>query len=187
MLEEERQKRIPGLVIKLQTFWRGVMARRFVKRLRAAFIIKQRYKRFKLNAFVNKIFSAFRNVRTDPNMGRNVIWPTPPPVLKPFVDNLKKIQANWRARKIIARSVSVSDLTLPGWSGLWPESCPLPPVPPQSQSCSANGNAAEDYCLSGAAREEAKLGVSASLDGEVSGGGPPSPVCCSHGKGLVFA
>lgn len=48
------------------------MARRFYARFRAAFLIGQKYKRYKLASFVQKIFRLFSNVQTDPDLGKGV-------------------------------------------------------------------------------------------------------------------
>ena len=63
----------------------------------------RRYKRFKMNLYVNKILDAFRNIATDPNMGRRVRWPTPPKALRKAQANMRKIQTNWWAQKVVGR------------------------------------------------------------------------------------
>eukprot|EP00041_Stephanoeca_diplocostata_P010600 m.168822 g.168822 ORF g.168822 m.168822 type:complete len:1039 (-) comp18222_c0_seq2:223-3339(-) len=101
MLESAREREYPRLALVLQTQWRGYRARQHFQRLYAAFKIKQCYKFYKVRKFWKQIYSAFRNVRQDPVLGRDIPWPTAPGVLQPFLSNLKKIHRNWRARALI--------------------------------------------------------------------------------------
>ena len=94
---------IPSMVLKLQTNWRGHMARVYFRRLRAIFIIKQTYKRYKVRSYFYKIVELFRNVRDDPDLGKGYRWPKPPPVLRNFLKNMQRVHATWRANVIIRR------------------------------------------------------------------------------------
>ena len=101
LLEKARAAEYPRLVLMLQTNWRRHRAMEMMKKLRAIFRIKQAYKYYKMNLYWNKVFAAFRNVKSDKAMGKNTAWPPAPPVLAPFCANMQKICANWRARKIV--------------------------------------------------------------------------------------
>jgi hypothetical protein len=101
------------------------VARRYFRRFRAAFLISQKYKRFKLTRFFNQILRVFADVKKDPLLGRglqaaqcgfyslccstlsltplDLVWPTPPPILNSFVANLQRIHRNWRAYIIISK------------------------------------------------------------------------------------
>lgn len=48
LLENARQAAIPDIVVKLQTSWRGWLARRYVRRLRAVAVIKRMFKMYKV-------------------------------------------------------------------------------------------------------------------------------------------
>jgi myosin-1 len=81
--------------------WRGTVARRFVKRKRAARRICIAYSRYKLRAYVGKLIVLFKNVKSSKDFGKRVVWPTPPPMLKKTVEILKKILRRWRAYMIL--------------------------------------------------------------------------------------
>lgn len=102
-LESARTDRIPDLVIKVQSRWRAWIARRFVRRLRAAVTIKRAFKKFKLRFFFVKVLRLFDDVENDPNLGRDLVWPRPPAVLHEFINRLKFVHQRWRARKVISR------------------------------------------------------------------------------------
>ncbi len=53
--------------------------------------------------FFVKVLRLFANVSSDPNLGRDYTWPTPPAVLHDFITRLKFMHQRWRARKIISR------------------------------------------------------------------------------------
>lgn len=53
--------------------------------------------------FFVKILRVFKNVASDPEFGRDFMWPTPPAVLADFVLKLKYVHQRWRARMIISR------------------------------------------------------------------------------------
>ena len=59
-LENTRTNRIPQLVIYLQKFWRGALARKYYKRLRAAHVISMAYKRYKVRRYINELNTAFK-------------------------------------------------------------------------------------------------------------------------------
>lgn len=103
LLESARAAEYPRLVLMLQTNWRRYKAKQLVRQLRAVFRIKQAFKFYKMNKYWGKVFNAFKDVKRDPDMGKNIQWPVPPPVLEGFCNNLKKILFNWRARKIVSR------------------------------------------------------------------------------------
>eukprot|EP00039_Didymoeca_costata_P028096 m.19999 g.19999 ORF g.19999 m.19999 type:complete len:1050 (+) comp6725_c0_seq1:182-3331(+) len=103
MLEQRRAKEIPKLVIKIQAVWRRAIAMRYFKRLKAAFTIKQAFKRYKTTGYLAKIFRTFKGVKQDPNLGRDARWPVPPKVLRPFQGYLQRIHKTWRAGVMVRR------------------------------------------------------------------------------------
>lgn len=49
------------------------------------------------------IINELRGVRESPDLGKSLVWPTPPAVLHAFVEKLKKMHELWRAKVIISR------------------------------------------------------------------------------------
>ncbi|KAK2514041.1 Myo1g [Columba guinea] len=95
-LEQARAQLIPIIVLLLQKVWdmrgawRGALARRRCRHLRAAYAIMAFYKRQKVRAYLRELLRRFQAVRTLPDFGKSVEWPEPPAVL-----------ARWRARQIV--------------------------------------------------------------------------------------
>ena len=59
-LEEVREKSLPKIVTVLQKVWRGVLARRFYKKLRAALQIGLYYRQSVLRGYIRSIFTTFK-------------------------------------------------------------------------------------------------------------------------------
>lgn len=100
-LEQERAQLIPIIVLLLQKAWRGALARRRCRRLRAAYTIMAGYKRHKVRAYLRELLRRFQAVRTLPDFGKSVVWPEPPVVLAHFQDASQRLFRRWRARQII--------------------------------------------------------------------------------------
>jgi myosin-1 len=54
-----------------------------------------------MRSYWNSVVDAFGDVRSDPNFGKSVQFPVPPPVLEPFAGLVKRIHLNWWARTIV--------------------------------------------------------------------------------------
>uniref|UniRef100_A0A8C6IYA4 Uncharacterized protein n=1 Tax=Melopsittacus undulatus TaxID=13146 RepID=A0A8C6IYA4_MELUD len=100
-LEQERAQLIPIIVLLLQKAWRGALARRRCRYLRAAYTIMACYKRHKVRAYLRELLRRFQAVRTLPDFGKSVVWPEPPAVLVHFQDASQRLFRRWRARQII--------------------------------------------------------------------------------------
>uniref|UniRef100_A0A8C3AVB6 Myosin IG n=1 Tax=Cyclopterus lumpus TaxID=8103 RepID=A0A8C3AVB6_CYCLU len=86
-LEQERAALIPILVLFLQKVWRGALARRRCRRMRAIYAIMGCYKRYKVKAHFREVERRFANVRNLADYGKSVEWPTPPVALSQFHNN----------------------------------------------------------------------------------------------------
>ncbi|KAM9647791.1 unconventional myosin-Ig isoform 3-T3 [Morphnus guianensis] len=100
-LEQERAQLIPIIVLLLQKAWRGALARRRCRYLRAAYTIMAYYKRHKVKAYLRELLRRFQAVRTLPDFGKSVVWPEPPAVLARFQDASQRLFCRWRARQIV--------------------------------------------------------------------------------------
>lgn len=59
-LENRRTERIPQIVIYLQKFWRGALARKYYKKLKAANKIAIAYKKFKARRYINVLLKSYK-------------------------------------------------------------------------------------------------------------------------------
>ncbi|NWX39717.1 MYO1G protein, partial [Steatornis caripensis] len=100
-LEQERAQLIPIIVLLLQKAWRGALARRRCRYLRAACTIVAYYKRHKVKAYLRELLRRFHAVRSLPDFGKSVVWPEPPAVLARFQDASQRLFRRWRARQMI--------------------------------------------------------------------------------------
>ncbi|XP_054674726.1 unconventional myosin-Ig [Grus americana] len=108
-LEQERAQLIPIIVLLLQKAWRGALARRRCRYLRAAYTIMAYYKRHKVKMYLRELLQRFQAVRTLPDFGKSVVWPEPPAVLARFQDASQRLFRRWRARQII-KNIPPSDM-----------------------------------------------------------------------------
>lgn len=100
-LEQERAQLIPIIVLLLQKAWRGALARKRCRCLRAIYTIMNYYKRYKVKSYLLELVSRFQAVRSMADYGKSVEWPEPPAVLAQFQENSKLIFCRWRARQIV--------------------------------------------------------------------------------------
>uniref|UniRef100_A0A7N8Y3Z5 Myosin IG n=1 Tax=Mastacembelus armatus TaxID=205130 RepID=A0A7N8Y3Z5_9TELE len=108
-LEQERAALIPILVLFLQKIWRGAIARMRCRRMRAIYAIMGCYKRYKVKAHFWEVERRFANVRTMPDYGKSVEWPTPPAALAQFHNNTVMLHRRWWARQIV-KNIPPSDM-----------------------------------------------------------------------------
>uniref|UniRef100_A0A7N6BV96 Unconventional myosin-Id n=1 Tax=Anabas testudineus TaxID=64144 RepID=A0A7N6BV96_ANATE len=80
-LEEQRAEMVQRIVLFLQKVWRGTIARMRYRRMRAALVILQAYRRYKVKSYFREVHRRFKNVKSMKDYGRHVKWPTPPKVL----------------------------------------------------------------------------------------------------------
>ncbi|XP_041104086.1 unconventional myosin-Ig isoform X2 [Polyodon spathula] len=100
-LESERAALIPIIVLFLQKVWRGALARKRCRGMRAVYCIMSCFKRHKVKAHFREVEKRFANVRNMSDYGKSIEWPTPPAVLLQFHENTKYLFRRWRARQII--------------------------------------------------------------------------------------
>uniref|UniRef100_A0A3B4ZX86 Myosin IG n=1 Tax=Stegastes partitus TaxID=144197 RepID=A0A3B4ZX86_9TELE len=108
-LEQERAALIPILVLFLQKVWRGALARRRCRRMRAIYTIMGCYKRYKVKAHFWEVERRFASVRTMADYGKSVEWPTPPAALSQFHDITVTLHRRWWARQIV-KNIPPSDM-----------------------------------------------------------------------------
>uniref|UniRef100_A0A8B9UIV4 Myosin IG n=1 Tax=Anas zonorhyncha TaxID=75864 RepID=A0A8B9UIV4_9AVES len=108
-LEQERAQLIPIIVLLLQKAWRGALARRRCRYLRAAYTIMSSYKRHKVKAYLRELLRRFQGVRAMPDFGKSLAWPVPPAVLERFQENSQQLFRRWRARQIV-KNIPPSDM-----------------------------------------------------------------------------
>lgn len=71
--------------------WRGALARRRCRYLRAAYAIMGYYKRHKVKAYLLELIRRFQGVRSMPDFGKSLAWPEPPAVLSRFQENSQQL------------------------------------------------------------------------------------------------
>uniref|UniRef100_A0A7N6BFJ2 Unconventional myosin-Id n=1 Tax=Anabas testudineus TaxID=64144 RepID=A0A7N6BFJ2_ANATE len=100
-LEEQRAEMVQRIVLFLQKVWRGTIARMRYRRMRAALVILQAYRRYKVKSYFREVHRRFKNVKSMKDYGRHVKWPTPPKVLRKFEEALRSIYNRWWAWTLI--------------------------------------------------------------------------------------
>ncbi|KAL8164684.1 UNVERIFIED_CONTAM: Unconventional myosin-Ig [Gekko kuhli] len=108
-LEEARAQLIPIIVLLLQKAWRGALARKRCRYLRAVYTIMSYFKRYKVKSYLLELVQRFQAVRSMADYGKSVEWPEPPAVLAQFQANSKLIFRRWRARQIV-NNIPPSDM-----------------------------------------------------------------------------
>ncbi|GCB64824.1 hypothetical protein scyTo_0007589 [Scyliorhinus torazame] len=108
-LESVRAGTIPFIVLFLQKIWRGTLARKRCRGMRAVYKIITYYKTFKVKAYLIDVMRRFQNVRSMSDYGKSVTWPIPPTVLVKFEENMKYLFRRWRARQIV-KNIPPSDM-----------------------------------------------------------------------------
>lgn len=71
--------------------WRGALARRRCRYLRAAYAIMGYYKRHKVKSYLLELVRRFQGVRSMPDFGKSLAWPEPPAVLSRFQENTQQL------------------------------------------------------------------------------------------------
>uniref|UniRef100_A0A8C0I0E4 Myosin IG n=1 Tax=Balaenoptera musculus TaxID=9771 RepID=A0A8C0I0E4_BALMU len=108
-LEQSRACLIPIIVLLLQKAWRGTLARRHCRRLRAIYTIMRWFRRHKVRAHLAEMQRRFQAARQPPLYGRDLVWPPPPAVLQPFQDICQALFCRWRARQLV-KNIPPSDM-----------------------------------------------------------------------------
>ncbi|NXD28798.1 MYO1D protein, partial [Spelaeornis formosus] len=103
-LEELRDKMLIKVVLILQKVWRGTLARRRYRRIRAVQCIVRNYRCYQVRAHLRQLQQRLRSVQQLPEHSCSIPWPAPPRALLDFQKVLQVIYHRWRATKLI-RSV----------------------------------------------------------------------------------
>ncbi|XP_044275440.1 unconventional myosin-Ig-like isoform X1 [Varanus komodoensis] len=90
-LEQARAQLVPIIVLLLQKAWRGALARKRCRYLRAAYTIMAYFRRHKVKSHLRELLLSFQAVRSMPDYGKGVEWPEPPAVLAQFQESSKLI------------------------------------------------------------------------------------------------
>ncbi|XP_013919533.1 PREDICTED: unconventional myosin-Ig-like [Thamnophis sirtalis] len=75
----------------LVSVWRGALARKRCRYLRAIYTIMAYYKRHKVKSHLLELLQRFQGVRSMADYGKSVEWPEPPEVLAQFQESSKLI------------------------------------------------------------------------------------------------
>ncbi|XP_065896691.1 unconventional myosin-Id-like [Dysidea avara] len=103
-LENTRATCLPDIVLIIQRWTRGMMARIRCRKMRAMIYIMQRYRRFKKRFFLSQIIDRFSGVRQMADLGKSLEWPTTSsPVLADFVSLLQLLHGRWRSHIVLSR------------------------------------------------------------------------------------
>jgi len=102
-LEQKRSSLIPGIVIFLQKLLRGALARKLYKRMVAARMIWNKYRKYKMRTYINTLHQTFRNVKSMKDHGACLQWPTPPRALRQTSAKFQAMFTRWRAYQVIKR------------------------------------------------------------------------------------
>ncbi|KAG8446969.1 hypothetical protein GDO86_014421, partial [Hymenochirus boettgeri] len=100
-LEEKRSEMLIRIILFLQKLWRGTLARRKYKRMRAARRILGCYRRYKVKSYLRNVIHRFSGVKNSRDFGKQIKWPKPPKVLRHFQEALQRIFNRWRAFQLI--------------------------------------------------------------------------------------
>ncbi|XP_076094542.1 unconventional myosin-Id-like isoform X1 [Mytilus galloprovincialis] len=100
-LEEARDKMLPGIIVFLQKMWRGGLARRRAKFMKAIYFIMNKFRKYKLRQYILNLVEKFRNVKRMKDFGKSIVWPHPPSVLEGMVKMLQVVHHRWRANMIL--------------------------------------------------------------------------------------
>lgn len=101
-IEEKREETIPLLVAKIQACYRGMIARRYVKRLRAAVKIAAWYRGLKAANYMAQVSAAFPFPAND--YCKKAIWPTPPKGLRSDFEKLgRRLHVRWWTSAVMTK------------------------------------------------------------------------------------
>lgn len=76
--------------------WRGALARRRCRQLRAACTIVAWYKRYKVRTYLRELLRRFQAVRSLPDFGKSLAWPEPPATLERFQAASQRLFCRYR-------------------------------------------------------------------------------------------
>jgi len=99
--EEARESKFSKMAVIVQTAYRGWIARKKWKKLKAAIKIQLKWRSYKSKKYFHVLFAAYKDVKSRPDYGKSIKMPPPPSVLERFGQLFLLIHKNWRARMMI--------------------------------------------------------------------------------------
>ncbi|NP_001166048.1 myosin 1A isoform X1 [Nasonia vitripennis] len=102
-LEQARNDLIPGIVVLIQKMARGFMARRYFRRLKAAYVIIQYYRRYKKRTYITELRDTFKDAKNMRDYGKHLTWPKENYAVKSVVPVLKMMYARWYSWMILRK------------------------------------------------------------------------------------
>lgn len=102
-LEKIRAQVLPNLVLFLQKHWRGGLARMRARKLRAIYLIMDRFRKYSRRKFVFQLRDAYRNCKDLKDHGKSISPPTPLIASKEFAAHVETIFGRWWAFKVLSR------------------------------------------------------------------------------------
>lgn len=85
----------------LQKQWRGYLCRRRYKKMKAALVIIDYYRRYKKYIYIKELERKFKNAKNLRDYGKSINWPQENFAVRSAVPALKMMFARWRAWMIL--------------------------------------------------------------------------------------
>lgn len=98
---QARSELIPGIVILLQKQWRGYLCRQRYKKMKAALVIMEYYRRYKQRSYIKQLESTFKSAKSLKDYGKSLPWPPENFAIRHVVPSLKKMYARWWAWMVL--------------------------------------------------------------------------------------
>ncbi|KAL0268992.1 UNVERIFIED_CONTAM: hypothetical protein PYX00_010747 [Menopon gallinae] len=102
-LEKARSDLIPSIVTLLQKQWRGTIARKRYKKMKAAYKIMLYYRAYKKRQYINQLEKTFSNAKNYKDFGKSLPWPPVSSMVRPIVPTLRKMFDRWWAWMVLRR------------------------------------------------------------------------------------
>ncbi|KAL7293199.1 hypothetical protein TKK_0013344 [Trichogramma kaykai] len=102
-LEKARSDLIPSIVILIQKTVRGFLARRYFRRLKAAYVIGQYYRQYKRRSYIVDLRNTFIDAKNMRDYGKRLTWPKENFAVRSVVPLLKMMYARWYSWMILRR------------------------------------------------------------------------------------
>ncbi|XP_011312006.1 myosin-IA [Fopius arisanus] len=102
-LEKARSDLIPGIVVLLQKQWRGYICRREYRKMKAAIVMMEHYRRMKRRRYICELERIFRDAKSMPKYGKNLQWPHENFAVRHVVNALRMMFARWYAWMILRK------------------------------------------------------------------------------------
>lgn len=96
-----RSDLIPGVVVLLQKQWRGYLCRQKYKKMKAALVLMEHYRRYKQRVYIKQLEQTFKGARNVRPYGKNLSWPPENFAVRHVVPALKNMYARWWAWMIL--------------------------------------------------------------------------------------